>query len=222
MDYTVVLTSCNRHHYLKQTLDSFVEFADIFPIRTVIVEDSATPRPDWLTYPELGEIIWIQNGERRGQGYAIDAGYAQCQTEFLFHMEDDRTFIRKGPFIEESAKILTDFPEVSSVQLTAPPQWLVNDPRYPFPVYKPSKEGLNTVYDGIAFANGLRRLSLYKKFGGDFARYERDKDVKTMKFACVELYVGAIYRDAGYIIADLGVAYTGHIGVESPYLHGGN
>jgi hypothetical protein len=220
--YTVALTSCNRHDMLKRTLDSFVACADIFPVHTVIVEDSDAPRPDWLVYPQLGEITWVQNGERRGQGYTIDRAYAEVKTEYLFHMEDDRVFLKRGPFIADSHAILSQFPEVICVMLTNHPPWSVKDARYPFPLYKPSAGGLNPVYDGIAFANGLRRLSDYTKLGIAFAEFERGLDITKMTSAVVELYVGDIYRKMEHIIAHLGVGYTGHIGDKSPYLHEGD
>ena len=219
-EYTIALTSCNRHNYLKRTLDSFVECVDIPPIHTVIVEDSATPRPDWLTYPLLGEITWVQNGTRKGQGYTIDRAYAEVRTEYIFHMEDDWAFVRPGPFIADSHAILERFPEVLTVMLMNPVQWLVRDERYPFPIYRPSAGGLNQCYDGLAFANGLRRLSDYKKLGVPFASFERGYDLYNMESAIVEIPAGEAYRKMGYILAALGVEYTGHFGSESVYLHG--
>lgn len=216
--YTMALTSCGRHDLLHRVIDSFISCIDVFPVRTVIVEDGPLPRPDWFDYPQLGEVLWLSNGKRMGQGYTVDRAYAHVETDLVFHAEDDWEFVKAGPIISKSAEILSCFAQVIVVMLMNAQNWTFRDPSFPFLLYKPSVGGLNPLYDCFAFGCGLRRMSDYRALGGNFARYEENLEIEKMKSAIVELYVGQQCRERGYIMADLGETYVGHIGAKSCYV----
>ena len=65
MESTLVVTSCDRHDLLKETLESFIQFADQKPKRTRIIEDSAKPAPAWLdsVREPLGGILCGRHDE---------------------------------------------------------------------------------------------------------------------------------------------------------------
>ncbi len=56
------------------------------------------------------------NNPRLGQLRSIDAAYAQVQTSWIFHCEDDWDFYREG-FIEESQRLLEEDPQALQVWL---------------------------------------------------------------------------------------------------------
>jgi len=231
---TMVLTSCDRHHLLKQTLDSFVRWADIPLNETIIVEDSSAPRPNWLIdsrYPKLGKIVWLQNNRRMGQIYSIDRAYAETKTSRIFHCEDDWLFTR-GDFMRKSKDILDSCPQISMVALSDLPR--EKTPRYPFPVVKCiCSPQSNHVYcgRGINFNPGLRRLSDYQKIGGCYRdlcvspapeaeilrrKAEQQSGSKvhlaTEYLHSPETDISKSYIKLGFAIAHLGYSCVQHIG----------
>lgn len=204
---TMVITSCGRHDLLKQTLESFIACVDIYPEKTVIIEDACLPKPEWLVYPELGDIVWIQNSVNRGQAYCIDRAYAEVKTDYIFHCEDDWLFLQPGPLMAQSLAILEKYPKISTVTLTNHKGWMVTNPDYFCLINKPSAAGLDIIWDGITFNPGLRRLSDYKALGRSFS-------IILGRKGCPEADVASLYNQLGYMMADLGTQYIRHIGFE--------
>jgi hypothetical protein len=200
----MVVTSCNRHDLLKQTLDSFVASVDIAPETTIIVEDGLANRPEWLVQPQLGNIVWLQNEKRLGQGHSIDRAYAAVNTECLFHCEDDWEFLQPGPFIAKSLEILAGYPKVLTVTLTNHKGWMAEDPAYPFLINRPSKAGMSRIFDGLTWNPGLRRLSDYKLLGTTFGELSRKGNA--------EVWAANEYLRLGYFMADVGTKYVAHLG----------
>ena len=116
LEYTCVLTSCNRFDVLEKTLGSLFKHLDILPKEFIIVEDSGNQ--DVLKVLEKFDFTFytIINPVNLGQAKAIDIAYRKVTTPYIFHCEDDWEFTRTG-FIRESAEILDLHPEVSLVQL---------------------------------------------------------------------------------------------------------
>lgn len=142
MPYTLVITSCDRHDLLKQTLDSFIEAVDQFPTYTIIVEDSSVSRPGWLSEPkyrQLGQLTWLDNGVRMGQVYSLDRAYSEIKTEYAVHLEDDWLF-EEGNFIGRSFEILKTYPQIIQVSWRgsdANGHPLIDDGQYPFKLQEP-------------------------------------------------------------------------------------
>ena len=135
--YSLLVTSCGRHDLLAQTLNSFIEQADVLPQETIIVEDGPTPAPHWINaghMENLGVIKWINKAERKGQLNSADRLWAECSNEIAFWSEDDWCYTQSG-FMQKSYDILSKYPEVFTVSLrgSALTNWqpLVNDPRFP-------------------------------------------------------------------------------------------
>lgn len=205
-EVTLVVTSCGRHDLLERTLRSFVRH-NTFPIKeTVIVEDSPLPPPSWLAdLTALGSRKWIANGPRMGQIYSVDRAYAEVNTEYIFHCEDDWEFFRFG-FMEESLDLLHDWPNVLQVWIRDDSEHPVVMEHYPFPIMKPEwRKERGEGWSGFAFNPGLRRLADYVKIGS-FGRH-----VSYNKQFCGELALSRLYWDLGYVCAKLPAACK-HIG----------
>lgn len=206
-EITLVVTSCGRHDLLERTLRSFCQF-NTYPIKeTVIVEDGPLPAPSWLwKLTSLGPRTWIANGPRMGQIYSVDRAYAEVNTEYIFHCEDDWEFFRAG-FIEESLDILHDWPSVLQVWMRDDSEHpVVKDHTYPFSYMKPEwRKERGEGWSGFAFNPGLRRLCDYERIGsyGRHVSYDR-------KF-CGELHLSRLYWDLGFVCAKIPAACK-HIG----------
>lgn len=196
----LILTSCGRHDLLRRTLESFAKF-NTYPIsKAIIVEDSLTPKPEWLS----PDIIWIQNSRPRGQVYSLDRAMAEVDTEYFFGLEDDWDFTRPG-FIEKSLEILKQHSNVWTVSLRA-------DDCNGHPLT--SAEGLTIQlpgwqggWGGVNFNPGLRRLSDYRKLGS----YGRHCGYSSHGCAA-ELELSRKQLAEGFRIAALPEKYVEHSG----------
>ena len=232
LDYTLVVTSCNRHSLLLTTLDSFIKYADIKPRATIIVEDGGVDAPDWLACDHqtrnLPHKIWIKNNPKLGQTASIDRAYAEVKTPYIFHCEDDWEFIAPF-FMSQSYDILREYPLISQVNLRGP-NWghtLINDSRYPFKIAEP---GWGGGYGGLAWNPGLRRLSDYKNVFGTFVAHDSEANQHvateiqrlerlglhpTKESSCdgwKERLYSQMMLDKGFNIASLNREYVRHIG----------
>src|SRR6266446_6589326 len=86
-NYTLVVTSCDRHDLLKSTLESYYAHVDQWPRELIVIEDSAKEMPEFLKdfIWRQRSLKWMTNGERRGQIFSIDRAYREVQTEFIMH-----------------------------------------------------------------------------------------------------------------------------------------
>ena len=100
---TLVITSCDRFDLLERTLESMDPWLDDFPEKIIVEDSNADPG----LFDRLGAEGFrvIVNGHRLGQLASIDIAYGECNTEFIFHCEDDWEFIRE-PGIEAACHVL--------------------------------------------------------------------------------------------------------------------
>jgi hypothetical protein len=210
---TIVITSCDRHDLLQNTLNSIVRvhFGGMRPDRCIVVEDSTVPMPSWLQTnmnyysANLGVICWLNNGLRQGQVNSIDRAYSLVTTDYIFHLEDDWHF-NEGGFMRESIEILQRYPEIIQVSLRGDTGWhqLIDMPCYPFKIAMPY---WGTDWGGLSWNPGLRRLSDYKRIGsyGCYAARGTHGLVH-------EALLSRKYLAMGYRIADLGRPIIAHTG----------
>jgi hypothetical protein len=207
-NYTLVITSCNRHDLLQVTLESFFSCIDIEPREVLIVEDSTTPMPEWLNTDVWRTrcVRWLQNECRMGQIYSIDRAYGEVKTDYIFHCEDDWKFTMKGDIITKSKQILEQFGNVIMVSLRGDTGWhpLMWDNRFSFAIAEPY---WRECWGGLAFNPGLRRLADYKRIGS----YGKHTAYGTHGLGH-ESHLSKMHLDMGYVIADLGKPYIEHIG----------
>lgn len=205
LEYTLAITSCERHDLLQVTLDSFFAQVDIQPAKTIILEDS---RETLCYVASQGPILLAENEVRLGQIKSCDRLMGMIETEWVFWCEDDWLF-KEGNFISPSYEILAQYPEIVTVSLRGR-AWnhpLVSGPvpghPYPFLIAEPGWQG---GWGGMAFNPGLRRKSDWVKMG-PYAQ------VGTDMYACQsELALSKKYLAAGYRIADLGRPIIEHLG----------
>jgi hypothetical protein len=144
---TVVIMSAGRKEYLQQTIES---------LRKNLVYDSAKLR--WYMiddYPQSVETReYIQNSEgfdlkilntrNMGLGYSLNRIYAEVQSEFVFHCEDDWLFLQPVP-LASSVDLLRRHPYLRQLLL------------YREPIH--SKEYMGAIDTEYGFAKFDRKFS---------------------------------------------------------------
>lgn len=96
-DVTMVVTSCRRFDLLERTLRSFFSHND-YPLKEIIViEDSDDEGIFKIAdmFPDQ-PIRIIFNKVNIGQSRSIDKAYAEVETPYIFHVEDDWDFTNPG------------------------------------------------------------------------------------------------------------------------------
>jgi hypothetical protein len=199
MDYTLCVTSCDRFDLLQRTLGSLV--LDIPPKEILICEDG----PGFPTYPASWTVITKE--KRMGQIHSADLLMQSVTTPYVLWCEDDWSFTEPvSEWLPQSLEILEAYPEVFTVSLRHKEcngHPLVSDPRYPFQIQQPNWNG----FGSFCFNPGIRRLSDYQRMGS-YASL-----AGAIVPGCLnEQTISIKYREAGYVIADLGRTVVRHIG----------
>ena len=203
MQYTLLVTSCDRHDLLARTLESFVNCADIMPRRTVIVEDGDKPSPSWLRKIGLGpHVEWINHGSRLGQIATCDRLWQECQTDYAFWCEDDWLFTNAN-FIRPSLDILGSRPSILQVSLRA--DW--NHPTVLHEGIRIAEPYWGGDWGGLSFNPGLRRRADYRRIG-NYAKHVGLGEAGLGH----EKRLSRLYLDLGYRIAALDRGCCIHIG----------
>lgn len=168
---TFCLTSCGRFDLLQKTLRSFFQNNDHPIEKYIIVEDSGNPKAgEYLRnivkeFP-TAHFQHLINKKRIGQILSIDRAYAEVQTPYIFHCEDDWEFIRSG-FMQPSLDLLEHLPDAIMVWLRDPldvPGIIrsmkpYNSPHRYFDVSRATPKYI------LNFNPGLRRLADYREAG---------------------------------------------------------
>ena len=221
-DITVVVTSCNRHDLLDRTLASFRAMETEGRVARVLVAEDGDADPQGVCAAHGAE--WFGTGARGGQVKLIDRAYAQVDTPFIFHLEDDWEFHRPG-YMEKSRAFLDADPRILLVWLRA---W--NDTSgHPLSHVAPDRSHGQLAFDytgcwnGFTFSPGLRRLSDYKLLGGSYEKLPKTMFVKARNPTAAlltEVEASMFYRRAGYRAMILDEAgYVRHIGEERHVRH---
>lgn len=117
-EVTFVITSCGRPDLLRETIDSFLN-TNRYPIaKYVLIEDSANDKMQGFVRQRYGNSFHslILNDPKLGQIRSIDRAYAEVETPYVFHCEDDWRFL-KGGFIEHSFALLAEDRKIINVWL---------------------------------------------------------------------------------------------------------
>lgn len=200
---SLVITSCGRFDLLEKTLDSFFEY-NTYPIKKVIITEDSTEDKKLeklvLKYKNQNFKL-IVNEKRLGQLRSIDKAYAEVDTEYVFHCEDDWEFLKPG-FIEKSMEVIEDNPMIAIVGLR-PREDCSMIPLLDEPYYSPSGEKFFEIRDHIFTYNpGLRRKDICDLFG---------KNVK-LEGTLWEDEISKFYKDRGYRMVSFEKRYVEHIG----------
>ena len=222
-ELTVIFFSCRRLDLLYRSIKAFIEL-NKYPITDfIIVNDSG----DKKIHEELKQVYqnatFVLNEVNVGLIKSIDLGYAQIQTPYLFHCEDDWC-VTKGGFIEQSMDIMAD-PKIEEVWLQdynghplEPEIHYAKNTAYKL-VADNYQKGLNGFNDfawhGFTTACGMKRLSDYKKV----APYAEIPWQGTIWHR--EQAIGERYHDLGYRSVCLLENYAENIGYgRSEYVSG--
>lgn len=198
MKYDLIVTSCGRFDLLEKTLKSFFQFADLFPQRIIIGEDSAKEIPHSIIY-EYKPVITIDN-MRRGQIKSIDSCLQSVTKDYFFHLEDDWEFYRTG-FIEESFNALQN-PDVIN-------HWLRerNDTNG-HPIKGDALiQGYKNTWHGFTFNPTLKRMSDYRMIG-NYSKFSNHP----YRAWEAEAAIGKFYKDKGMFATIAKQGYVKHIG----------
>jgi hypothetical protein len=193
---SLVVTSCDRHSLLQQTLESLNRNLPGRLAETIIIEDGDKPAPAFFrNFPNLGNLTWLNSGGRMGQWWCVDRAYQHVKTPLILHFEDD--WAVRAPFLDESLKILEQYPEIFTVSLRGAfcnGHPLAKDPNYPFQILRPGWQH----FGSFTMNPGLRRLSDYKRIGtyGKHCGYHSGG-------IAPEMALNDVYEGLGYRIASL-------------------
>lgn len=217
-EITLVVTTCGRFDLLKQTISSFLACTDMIPASTILIDNAGNGTNPLFYKNEILQSLpnqkIIVNKQNIGQIRSIDKAYAEVNTEYIFHLEDDWLFYKyfdDKPFMAPSLSILKTIPNIINVNLrkrfdgTKGAQHPIINERhttidnYSYYLYEYNYNGL---YHGFSFNPGLRRLADYKALG----KYE---------YYGNEESIGKFYFENGYQAACLDECYCIHLGEYS-------
>lgn len=203
---TLVVTSCGQPDLLKRTLDSFIHYADIIPVYSVVIEDSEKDINIHQATSALNDPLIIINQQKLKQIKSIDKAYSFVKTPYIFHLEDDWEFFETG-FMQKSLDVLEENASMINVNLRRRFDG-TRGSHHPVEYYEKTKSGTTygvytqdfaVNYHGFAFNPGLRRLSDYKLI----APYSQHGP---------EDVLNHVYKRLGFRGACLELGYCTHIG----------
>ena len=207
---TFCLTSCGRFKLLQKTLYSFIQYNDYPMEKYIIVEDSGNPYAEEYLHNIIQEFPkecfqLLINEKRIGQIPSIDRAYAEVETPYIFHCEDDWEFT-KSDFMKPSLDLLEHVPDAVMIWLRDPldvPEIIqsmkpYNSPHRFFDVTRTFPDFT------LNFNPGLRRLTDYQ----EASNYQ--------KIGTLEHHIGRFYYSRNKKILLLGGSpYYQHIGKGS-------
>ena len=225
-EVTVVLTACNRADLLEQTLDSFFEM-NTYPIKPFIIIDDGMNFGcnDFVKSKYEFPIEILYNDPKLFQIKAIDKAYALVDTNYIFHMEEDWLFLKKG-FIEDSMKVLEADPNILQVwlrgtdDLTAPHPW--EDDTYEVDGLRCVLLKYTGMWNGFSLNPGLKRLADWKKLLNGYDGCERITPAAQSGGVTLECDISVEYAKQQMIAMRFLETYITHIGWDRHIVDGVN
>jgi hypothetical protein len=213
----VTITSCGRQDLLKQTIESFLKFADLPISKIYVYEDSGIHGINDHLKILFPQIEFIEPCPKIGQIKALDLLLSKVSTEYYFTLEDDWKTLSSG-FMGQSLDILKSNSKISEV-------WLrLRNERNGHPVhslvqktksgtkYQIVKTDYRGEWHGTSFGPTLRRLSDYKNtFPNGYAGVTEFNIKEPWKS---EKEVGQVYKKAGFKAATLMQGFVKHLGAN--------
>ncbi len=207
---TAFFTSCGRWELLAWTLHSFNHY-NTYPIdRYIVIDNSVSGTKPIETildglYNPVPYLV-LSNPENIGQVASIDRGYAEINTEYIFHCEDDWRCLGEA-FLEKSLDLLKFDDKIVNINNRVRFDEEESS-RHPVGELKETSngtkyheyvQGFHEIWHGFSWNPGLRRKSDYDL-------------IKPFKQYANEQGVGAKYYDLGFKSACLEECYFYHIG----------
>jgi len=213
MSVTVVCTSFNRPDLLRVTLKSFFDY-NTHPIEQfIVIEDSGKIGCNDHLKAQFPSVTFVYNEKRLGQILSIDRAYSMVTTPYIFHLEEDWQFYRRG-FIEDSLKVLNHDPSAEVVWIRFERDTnghpfniaqLINADGVIYSLLKYNHNG----WHGFTFNPSLRRLSTWMTHRGYGSISTFNPKIPWQS----EQQIGNYYKEQGYTAAIIrGRGYVKHIG----------
>lgn len=179
---TLTMTTCRRLDYFFRTVDSFYKHClDSDEISRVIVSDDNSSEEDRLAmlkrYPDF-EFVWRTCGHPIG----LNLLFSMVDTEYFFHLEDDRPMVRDLDLLDVCIKVMDEASLASFIpglvigSRTGELRTLKGRPDVRYYVHKHIDDGRfwsdwnegNTSWPGFYLAPGMHRTRIvqsipYKK-----------------------------------------------------------
>lgn len=209
---TTLFTSCGRFNLLRETIHSFLEH-NTYPIEKYIIIDNSTvisaEENIKNIVKDLDNVEIIINKENIGQVASIDKAYANIDTEYIFHSEDDWLFFDTN-FIEKSLDILKERSDILNINLRVRfdgERGSMHSIIGPFltknnTIYYEYQQNYLNEWHGFSWNPGLRRLSDYKLVG-NYKQFNNEQGFNKK------------YKELGFRAACLERFYCKHIGGNS-------
>lgn len=198
---TLVLTSCNRLDLLEQTITSIPQYILSQIPKKILIDDSGDKlcHSSLLDASYLKDWMIILNPTKIGQPASIDRAYAEVETDYVFHCEDDWGF-EDYDFITPSINILEKYDNLVQVTFRKDSPHMALEEVYEsgtenaFKVLIPGYNG----WPGFTYNPNIFRFSAYKKLVSCKGKTEKD--------------VGLFYKEQGLYTAALERRVVYHLG----------
>ncbi len=223
-DITVVIPSCNRGALLGQTLASLAPHVIRHKMSVLIGENCKCTMDIEKTVAEQVSLLTLENVRLldltsprfpepsvTNQLRAIDLLYAEVETPYIFHCEDD-WWLDDYDFITPSRIILQSHPEVTIIRITGDlyhphadlttRQTIVRNDVPNVSFCYSNYGGPAGLYGAFSFHPGLRRTSDYVEYYRPFSRFGHESQISTFG------------KTLGHREAILEGAHARHIGFE--------
>jgi hypothetical protein len=168
-------------------------------------------------------IELIYNNPKLYQIRSIDYVYNMVETDYIFHMEEDWLFLKKG-FIEDSMKVLEADDNILQVWLrgvddtTAPHPW--NPEIYEIDGLKMVLLKYTGIWNGFSFNPGLKRLSDWKILPNGYDGCDRITPAQQSGGVTLECDISVEYAKRGMIAMRFLESYITHIGWDRHIIEG--
>ena len=198
---TPVLTSCGRFDLLQQTISSF---AGQFDAPRILVSEDSTDAAGAAAFARANPIADMRvHPEKFGQMRSIDALYAEVETPYVLHLEDDWNFTA-GVDLDAVVSFLEAHDDVSVVCIA-----YRFDKRFARHVTRTSHAGLEFLlwdldthpkWFSYSFNPSVGRLSLWRELGS-FTSFGTEENVSA---ACKArgLRIAYVVPSIGHHIGD--------------------
>ena len=209
---SVVITSCGRKKYLRKTIESFLK-CNIYPIfEYLIIEDSNDK--ETINYIKSLDIFSkiIFNKVNKGYCYSLNKIYRYIKGEYVFHLEDDWLFIKKGGFIEQCLDALKRFEDINQIWV----EKYIPNPNSHYSVIKEARKICKN--NTIQIFDNKKNWKLHGfTFRPDLMRTKEAIKILSIDSpdSVVEIDTGKNFYRLGFVAASLNDGYCVHIGEET-------
>lgn len=199
---THCLTIGGRPDLLRRTL---VSLAGLPALPTLAINDFGDAETSAVLHELCPEARLVGPGHHLGHHPAVDAMYAEVETPYVFHNEDDWQFSRTD-FLSSALRLLEAEPAISAVCFRATADMPLSDADRAKIVTESiggiryeRLDALHNQWHGYSFNPHLARKSLWEKVGG-FSQFEKER------------HLSRVLRRDGYHVAFLLPEACRHIG----------